>query len=141
MSEPAHSHRATTKNAPKPHKTGHASKSTLRDNAKGRTLKTAKTKSAGHSAAGSMQQTKAARKNTAKQLQKAKKAGLIAANRLHSSGGEAKAPRVVTVLSLCPDCDPASIVEQLLASADVPMPAKNGSIYQAEFVFYPPWVS
>ena len=83
-----------------------------------------------------MQQTKAARKNTAKQLQKAKKAGLIAANRLHSSGGEAKAPRVVTVLSLCPDCDPASIVEQLLASADVPMPAKNGSIYQAEFVFF-----
>jgi pre-rRNA-processing protein TSR1 len=97
MSEPAHSHKPTTKHVNKPFKSRTATKGDLKKTSKGRTQKLKARSSA------KAQESKASRKNKAKQLQRAK------ANKV-----EVHAPRVVAVLSLCSDANPTSALASIV---------------------------
>jgi len=124
-----HSHRPTLKQSNKSFKTKHSSKGSLKDAAKGRVAHNNDSSSGGgagtangkknrSTASLNAAQKKAARKNTAKQIQAKKRAEIVQKNRL-TKGSEAKAPRVVAVVQLCEDVDNTEVVAELLGGADL----------------------
>jgi hypothetical protein len=96
-----HSHRPTTKHVNKAFKKagGHASKHALKGG-KGRSSNLSNAKAV------KSQESKAARRNKAKQLQRTK----------HSNVKELKAPRVIALVSLCSDVEPLAILQALFPS-------------------------
>jgi len=101
-----HSHRATTKTANKAFKSGHASKGSLKQKAKGRLP--GKDSSTSHL---SSAQTKLARRNTTKQLQQQKRAAIVQEARLFQ--GRGGVPRIVCVIELGDGTDARRCVKEL----------------------------
>ncbi|CDZ97146.1 Uncharacterized conserved protein [Phaffia rhodozyma] len=94
-----HSHRPTLKQQNKPFKSGHASKSSLKEASKGRLPgKSTKQSSTSHL---STTQTKQDRRNTTKQLQLKKRAAIVQDGRIFA--GRAGVPRIVCVVELGED--------------------------------------
>ncbi|KAG6873541.1 hypothetical protein C0995_014411 [Termitomyces sp. Mi166 len=110
----AHHHRPTLKQTNKRFKSKHATKSALKDAAKGRIARTSPKASTNTNASA---QTRLNRRNNAKQAQAKKRIALISATRVFN--GVDGAPRIVAVIPLCPDVDPKAIVTSLAASLDV----------------------
>jgi len=129
-----HSHRPTIKQTNKTFKKsgGHSTKSSLKDAAKGRTQRPAANERVHLK---SSQQTKAARRNTAKQVQLKKRASLLASTKVLSGhAGEKKAPRVVAVLSLCSDVETEQLLGSLVAESAEGKSKRMGAIFQAQSV-------
>ncbi|KAF9218805.1 ribosome biogenesis protein tsr1 [Gyrodon lividus] len=97
MVETAHHHRPTLKQQNKPFKSKHATKSALKELAKGRTQRP----SPKSTAVSTTTQARLNRRNTQKQAQAAKRAALISATRIFN--GVDGAPRIVAVIPLCED--------------------------------------
>jgi pre-rRNA-processing protein TSR1 len=121
ISTMSHSHRPTLKQSNKAYKSKHSSKGSLKDAAKGRIAKKTTSsssasaiKNSNHGPAAS--QMKANRRNTAKQLQAAKRAQLADKSRQSAGKSEARAPRIVTLIQLCEDTDSNQAVQDLLTS-------------------------
>ncbi|KAG1716808.1 hypothetical protein ID866_330 [Astraeus odoratus] len=95
MVEVVHHHRPTLKQQNKPFKSKHATKSALKEVAKGRIQRSSQKSAAVSTAA----QLRFNRRNTQKQIQAAKRASLIAATRIFN--GVEGAPRIVAVIPLC----------------------------------------
>lgn len=136
-----HHHRPSLKQTNKAFKSKHASKGSLRDAAKGRLPSSVngggKTKGSNNNASSTTAaQLKANRRNTAKQLQAAKRAAIVAQNRVTSgSKNEARAPRVVAVVPLCSDLDSAEAISQLVSSADLSSSYDtSGNVHSLEWV-------
>lgn len=132
-----HHHRASLKQSNKKFKSKHSSKGSIKDATKGR-VPTAKTRSGGGGGAAGLAaaHNKAARKNTAKQLQLQKRQAVKEKKKL-TSGNEAKAPRVVAVVQLCSDVGNERVVKELLDGSDLSENVKTingGAIYQVEYV-------
>lgn len=125
-----HQHRPTIKKENKAFKSRKATKSELKDSAKGRTQAQSARKSAKKShRQTTAQENKAARRNKSKQLQQAKRHTLVAAGRART-GGLAHVPRVVTIVDLC---DEEASVSDLLGSLlpDVEI-QQQGPLYIAQ---------
>ena len=110
-----HSHRPSLKQSNKSFKSKHSSKGSLRDAAKGR-IEGNSGKKGKSGASITAAQSKANRRNTVKQIQTAKRAAIVEKNRL-TKGGEARAPRVVAIVQLCPDIESENTVNELLEGA------------------------
>ncbi|KZP34405.1 ribosome biogenesis protein tsr1 [Athelia psychrophila] len=109
-----HHHRSTLKQQNKSFKSKHASKSSLKEAAKGRISRVStKSSPAAHTAA----QSKLNRRNNAKQNQTKKRNALVSATRIFN--GVDGAPRIVAVIPLSPDANPRSAVCALAESLDV----------------------
>ncbi|KAK3680728.1 hypothetical protein B0T22DRAFT_469984 [Podospora appendiculata] len=109
----AHSHRATTKSAPKAFKSRKSTKGSIRDAAKGKVSDERGVRKTPHQQV----MSKLNRKNQAKQLQQQK-------HRAHQNetsvfAGKDSAPRNVAVIPLCSDCDAASAIAALNESIDL----------------------
>ncbi|KAF5326304.1 hypothetical protein D9611_000357 [Ephemerocybe angulata] len=115
MTEGAHHHRATLKQQNKSFKSRHASKGALKDRAKGKIARDSP--KAGSNAGVTAAQNRLNRRNHAKQTQTKKRSEIVSANRLFN--GVDGAPRIVTVVPLCPDISSRSIVASIAASLDV----------------------
>ncbi|CAK5265435.1 unnamed protein product, partial [Mycena citricolor] len=115
MVESSHHHRPTLKQQNKPFKSKHASKSSLRDAAKGRIARDSP-KSNGTAKAAAAQ-TRLNRRNNAKQAQAAKRTALVTSTRVFS--GADGAPRIVAVIPLSADVDARAVVAGLAESLDV----------------------
>ncbi|KAF8070811.1 ribosome biogenesis protein tsr1 [Lyophyllum atratum] len=110
----AHHHRPTLKQSNKRFKSKHATKSSLKDAAKGRIARDAlKTSSTANGAA----QSRLNRRNNAKQVQATKRSALVSATRVFN--GVDGAPRIVAVIPLSADINPRSVVLSLAESLDV----------------------
>ncbi|KAI6103704.1 ribosome biogenesis protein tsr1 [Pisolithus croceorrhizus] len=107
MVQAVHHHRPTLKQQNKPFKSKHATKSALKDIAKGRTQRPSPKSTAVNTAA----QLRFNRRNTQKQIQVAKRAALVAATRIFN--GTDGAPRVVTVIPLCEGTDTKDAIRAL----------------------------
>ncbi|KAH7888400.1 ribosome biogenesis protein tsr1 [Phlebopus sp. FC_14] len=112
MVETAHHHRPTLKQQNKPFKSKHATKSALKEVAKGRTQRPSPKSPAVSTAA----QARLNRRNTQKQVQAAKRAALVTATRIFS--GVDGAPRIVAVIPLCEDVHVDRAVRALASSVD-----------------------
>ncbi|KAJ7091936.1 ribosome biogenesis protein tsr1 [Mycena belliarum] len=110
-----HHHRPTLKQQNKPFKSKHATKSSLKEAAKGRIPRASPKASAGSKNAA---QTRLNRRNNAKQAQTAKRNALISATRLFN--GVDGAPRIVAVIPLTPDVSARGAVSALAEALDVP---------------------
>ncbi|KAG5646233.1 hypothetical protein DXG03_004060 [Asterophora parasitica] len=110
-----HSHRPTLKQSNKRFKSKHATKSSLKDAAKGKVARDSPKASSTANAAAA--QSKLNRRNNAKQAQAKKREALVSATRVFS--GIDSAPRIVAVIPLSPDISPRSIVVSLAQSLDV----------------------
>ncbi|KAM0746299.1 DUF663-domain-containing protein [Meredithblackwellia eburnea MCA 4105] len=118
----SHSHRPTQKQSNKSFKSKHASKGQLKDIAKGRTHRPASstsTKSKSNQNKAVAADSKLNRRNHKKQLLLKKKAGLEDAARIFTRKSNDKVARIVAVVPLTDDVEPANLVEQLLASVGV----------------------
>ncbi|KAI0032897.1 ribosome biogenesis protein tsr1 [Vararia minispora EC-137] len=104
-------HRSTLKQTNKPFKSRHATKSSLKDLAKGRVPR--QSPKVSHAAA-AVAQSKQSRRNTAKQAQAVKRHALVTATRVF--GGADGAPRVVAIVPLTEDVD-AHAVARAVAEA------------------------
>ncbi|KAJ7267615.1 ribosome biogenesis protein tsr1 [Mycena haematopus] len=109
----AHHHRPTLKQQNKPFKSKHATKSSLKEAAKGRVQKSPKANTGSKIAA----QTRLNRRNNAKQAQTLKRNALVSATRLFS--GVDGTPRIVAVISLTEDVSTRSAVSSLAEALDV----------------------
>ncbi|PVF93695.1 ribosome biogenesis protein tsr1 [Serendipita vermifera] len=107
-----HHHRATLKQQNKPFKSKHATKSSLKEKAKGRIAPNVKRPDPRIPPLPSTAQAKQNRRNHAKQVQKAKRQSLVEATRLFN--GVDGAPRIVAVVPLC---DSVSSRDTVLAFA------------------------
>ncbi|KIM75990.1 hypothetical protein PILCRDRAFT_826841 [Piloderma croceum F 1598] len=107
-----HHHRATLKQQNKPFKSKHATKSSLKEIAKGRIPKTS-TKAALTSNAA---QSRLNRRNNAKQGQTKKRQALVSATRIFN--GVDGTPRIVAVIPLSEDVDARSTVSALAEALD-----------------------
>ncbi|KAL5528759.1 TSR1 [Sanghuangporus sanghuang] len=96
--EQVHHHRPTLKQTNKPFKSKHASKSSIKKQAKGRISR--QSPKAGH-AQSDAAQLRMNRKNAAKQAQLRKRDALVSATRIFN--GVDGAPRIVAVVPLCED--------------------------------------
>ncbi|KAG5735720.1 hypothetical protein E4T56_gene15081, partial [Termitomyces sp. T112] len=105
MVETQHHHRPTLKQTNKRYKSKHATKSALKDAAKGRIARISPKASTTTNASA---QTRLNRRNNAKQAQAKKRNALVSATRVFS--GVDGAPRIIAVIPLCPDVDPKAIV-------------------------------
>lgn len=103
----AHHHRSTLKQKNKPFKSHHATKSALKDIAKGRTARQS-TKSP---AVSTVAQARLNRRNTQKQAQATKRASLVAATRIFN--GTDGAPRIVAIIPLSEDIDTRACIQAL----------------------------
>ncbi|KAF5380631.1 hypothetical protein D9615_004752 [Tricholomella constricta] len=110
----AHHHRPTLKQSNKRFKSKHATKSSLKDAAKGRIARDSPKASTTANAAA---QSKLNRRNNAKQVQAKKRNALVSATRVFN--GVDGAPRIVAVIPLSADINPQSIVASLADSLDV----------------------
>ncbi|KAL4260195.1 Ribosome biogenesis protein Bms1/Tsr1 [Pleurotus pulmonarius] len=109
----AHHHRPTLKQTNKAFKSKHATKSSIRDAAKGRVSRQSpKTIHGSPNAA----QTRMNRKNHAKQVQAHKRSAIVSATRLFN--GVDGAPRIVAVVPLCPDVSTQEIVKYMAEALD-----------------------
>ncbi|WBW72639.1 ribosome biogenesis protein Tsr1 [Schizosaccharomyces osmophilus] len=121
----SHHHRSNVK-PKKPFKSKHASKSSLKERYSNN-IEPNRTgpKSIQHTS------TKADRRNNAKQIQLNKRNETAMNNRIF--GGKNGAPKVVTIVPLCSNVDPWSILKNLLASvdpeADLPLIEENSNQY------------
>ncbi|KIJ61283.1 hypothetical protein HYDPIDRAFT_96707 [Hydnomerulius pinastri MD-312] len=111
MVETVHHHRATLKQQNKAFKSKHATKSSLKEIAKGRTQRPSPKSPAVSTAA----QARLNRRNTQKQAQAAKRAALVTATRIFN--GVDGAARVVAVIPLCEDVRVAEAVRALGSAA------------------------
>ncbi|KAK7005940.1 Bms1-type G domain-containing protein [Favolaschia claudopus] len=111
----AHHHRPTLKQQNKPFKSKHATKSSLKEAAKGKVPRESPKASPGSKAAA---QTRLNRRNNAKQAQTLKRNALVSATRLFN--GVDGAPRIVAVIPLTEDISPRSAVSCLAEALDVP---------------------
>ncbi|KIY70613.1 ribosome biogenesis protein tsr1 [Cylindrobasidium torrendii FP15055 ss-10] len=107
-------HRATLKQSNKAFKSKHASKSSLREAAKGRVQRQSPKSSPTQAAT----QARVNRKNTAKQHQIKKRHELVSSTRIFN--GVDGAPRIVAVIPLTPDVSAQPIVSLLAGSLDIP---------------------
>lgn len=111
MAPVQHSHRSTTKTTNKPFKSRHASKSALKDQAKG------KVEAAERRTPHQQVMSKLDRRNRAKQLrlnhhaEREDKASVFT--------GKNAAPRIIAVIPLCEDVQPLSVLKSLNTSIDV----------------------
>lgn len=124
---PEHHHRSTTKAANKPFKTRHASKSALKDRAKGKAERLEKgVRKTPHQQV----MSKLDRRNHAKQLRQNK----LGERREEASvfAGRDGAPRIVAVVPLCGDVESEEVVRGLNGSVDVdeigPEGAQSGRV-------------
>ncbi|KIJ49414.1 hypothetical protein M422DRAFT_225108 [Sphaerobolus stellatus SS14] len=109
----AHSHRPTLKQQNKSFKSRHATKSSLKERAKGRVVRTdPKSASISNAAA----QTRLNRRNTAKQAQIRKRNALVTSTRIFN--GVNGAPRIVAVVPLCSDVFAKDGVKVLAGALD-----------------------
>ncbi|KAG7098314.1 hypothetical protein E1B28_000275 [Marasmius oreades] len=115
MAGTTHHHRATLKQQNKRFKSKHATKSSLKEAAKGRiprqSPKTSPTQTQTHSHSHSSSQLRLNRKNAAKQAQIKKRNALISATRLFN--GVDGAPRIIAVVPLTRDVSPSGTVKAL----------------------------
>lgn len=112
---PSHSHRPTQKQTNKSFKSKHASKGSLKDAAKGRTHRPAlKPSSKSTNATVSAAHKKQNRRNQAKQLQEKKQAALEEVGKIFARKGADRVSRVVALVPLTADVDPAELAEQLM---------------------------
>ncbi|KAJ8596585.1 ribosome biogenesis protein tsr1 [Rhizopogon salebrosus TDB-379] len=105
--EAHHHHRSTLKQKNKPFKSHHATKSALKDIAKGRTVR----QSSKSPVVSTVAQARLNRRNTQKQAQAAKRASLVAATRIFN--GTDGAPRIVAVIPLSEDIDTPACIQAL----------------------------
>ncbi|KAJ7782322.1 ribosome biogenesis protein tsr1 [Mycena maculata] len=110
----AHHHRPTLKQQNKTFKSKHATKSALKEAAKGRVPRQSPKANVGSKIAA---QTRLNRRNNAKQAQALKRNALVSATRLFN--GVDGAPRIVTVIPLTEDISPRSAVSSLAEALDV----------------------
>ncbi|KAJ7354686.1 ribosome biogenesis protein tsr1 [Mycena albidolilacea] len=110
----AHHHRPTLKQQNKPFKSKHATKSSLKELAKGRVPRESPKSNAGSKIAA---QTRLNRRNNAKQAQTLKRNALVSATRLFN--GTDGAPRIVAVIPLTEDISTRSAVSSLAEALDV----------------------
>ncbi|KAG0701278.1 ribosome biogenesis protein tsr1 [Suillus ampliporus] len=110
--EAQHHHRSTLKQKNKPFKSHHATKSALKDIAKGRTAR----QTAKSPAVSTVAQARLNRRNTQKQAQAAKRASLVAATRIFN--GTDGAPRIVAIIALSEDIDTRACIKALGKSID-----------------------
>ncbi|KAG9220432.1 hypothetical protein CCMSSC00406_0003888 [Pleurotus cornucopiae] len=109
----AHHHRPTLKQTNKSFKSKHATKSSIRDAAKGRVSR--QSPKAIHGSPNAAQ-TRLNRKNHAKQVQAHKRSAIVSATRLFN--GVDGAPRIVAVVPLCPDVSTQETVKYLAEALD-----------------------
>ncbi|KAK9462151.1 uncharacterized protein V1516DRAFT_695534 [Lipomyces oligophaga] len=100
-----HHHRSSLKHKNKSFKTKHLSKSALKAQTKGKVEKSESGQRHGR------EQSKQERKNRAKQLMLSKKEEHVASRKIFA--GKKGAPRIIAIVSLCPDVDSAKIVRRL----------------------------
>ncbi len=120
--EGQHSHRPTQKQTNKSFKSKHASKGSLKDLSKGRThrpVQNIKSNPKQTNAMISAAHHKLNRRNHAKQLQAKKEAELETMAKLFMRKGQDKVARVVAVVPMTDDVDPAGMVSNLLGSVGV----------------------
>ncbi|KAF9257985.1 ribosome biogenesis protein tsr1, partial [Marasmius fiardii PR-910] len=115
MTGSTHHHRPTLKQQNKPFKSKHATKSSLKEAAKGRVPRQSPKASATHQ--NSAAQLRLNRKNNAKQVQIKKRHALISATRLFS--GVDGAPRIVAVVPLTEDISASATVKSLAATLEI----------------------
>ncbi|KAI0633223.1 ribosome biogenesis protein tsr1 [Trametes polyzona] len=113
MTETAHHHRPTLKQKNKPFKSKHATKSSLKEVAKGRTQRQSPKARATQNAAA---QLRTNRRNNAKQVQLKKRQSLVSATRIFS--GTDGAPRIVAVVPLTEDVNARDVTSRLAQSID-----------------------
>ncbi|CAG8658781.1 18905_t:CDS:10 [Dentiscutata erythropus] len=121
-SEKPFHHRATLKQTNKPFKSKHATKGSLKDQAKGKI----KRKSVKQSTPRPNFVSKADRRNAAKLEQRKKREELIKANRFFE--GRNSTPKIVAVIPLCSDVNSLNVVENIYASVEQSAPSISGSI-------------
>ncbi|KAH7347817.1 ribosome biogenesis protein TSR1 [Plectosphaerella cucumerina] len=117
----SHSHRPTTKSSHKPFKSKHATKSALRNAAKG---KVAGDEKGQRRTPHQHVMSKFDRRNQAKQRQLAKRKEHQ--DDLSIFVGRDGAPRIVAVVPLCADSDPTFAIKQLNESLDIEAEVENG---------------
>ncbi|KAI0358546.1 ribosome biogenesis protein tsr1 [Trametes cingulata] len=113
MTETPHHHRPTLKQKNKPFKSKHATKSSLKEVAKGRTQRQSPKARASANAAA---QLRTNRRNNAKQVQLKKRQSLVSATRIFS--GIDGAPRIVAIVPLTEDVKARDVSERLAQSID-----------------------
>ncbi|KAJ6160059.1 hypothetical protein N7497_004596 [Penicillium chrysogenum] len=109
-----HHHRSTTKVSHKPYKSKHASKSALKDKAKG---KIEGDERGGRKTPHQQLKTKLDRRNTARQRQALKHQERSRATSIFA--GQNGAPRHVAIVPLSPDIDAAAAIASINESVDV----------------------
>ncbi|KAI0373939.1 ribosome biogenesis protein tsr1 [Pilatotrama ljubarskyi] len=113
MTETQHHHRPTLKQKNKPFKSKHATKSSLKEVAKGRTQRQSpKARALSNAAA----QLRTNRRNNAKQVQLRKRQSLVSATRIFS--GTDGAPRIVAIVPLTEDVKARDVSARLAQSID-----------------------
>ncbi|KAI0001276.1 ribosome biogenesis protein tsr1 [Russula compacta] len=125
MSEPFH-HRPTLKQTNKPFKSRHATKASLKEQAKGRVSRQAA--KIVHASNASSAQFKLNRRNHAKQIQLQKRQSLLSAVRIF--GGVDGAPRVVAVVPLCEDVASRAAVSALFQSLELPTQTDQDCVWK-----------
>ncbi|ESK90857.1 ribosome biogenesis protein tsr1 [Moniliophthora roreri MCA 2997] len=115
MPEVQHHHRPTLKQQNKPFKSKHATKSSLKDAAKGRIARQSPKSTSTNS--NSAAQLRHNRRNSAKQAQMKKKSTLISATRLFN--GVDGAPRIIAVIPLTEDVSSVTTIKTLASSLDL----------------------
>ncbi|KAJ5991087.1 hypothetical protein N7499_011631 [Penicillium canescens] len=113
-SQTVHHHRSTTKVSHKPYKSKHASKSALKDQAKG---KIEGDERGSRKTPHQQLKSKLDRRNTARQRQATKQQDRAQATSIFA--GQSGAPRHVAVVPLSPDIDVAAAITSLNESVDV----------------------
>ncbi|KAI0829822.1 ribosome biogenesis protein tsr1 [Trametes gibbosa] len=113
MTESAHHHRTTLKQKNKAFKSKHATKSSLKEVAKGRTQRQSPKARASANAAA---QLRTNRRNNAKQVQLKKRQSLVSATRIFS--GVDGAPRIVAIVPLTEDVSARDVSSRLAQSID-----------------------
>lgn len=125
-----HSHRPSQKQANKPFKSKHASKSSVRDAAKGRVGKPAVKQQTKKPSNASVEAAfkKANRKHHAKQMQDKKQAALAEVGALFSRKGASgeRVQRIIAVVPLTNDVSALELVEQLLGAVGVECQGEGG---------------
>ena len=109
-----HHHRNTTKVSHKPFKSRHATKSLIRDLAKGKTERTEA--KANRKTPHQQVVSKFERKNQARQIRQIKHQQNVKSSSVFA--GQSGAPRVITVVPLCEDMDPVAAIQRLNQAVD-----------------------
>ena len=109
-----HHHRNTTKVSHKPFKSRHATKSLIRDLAKGKTERTEA--KVNRKTPHQQIMSKFDRRNQARQIRQIKHQQNVKSSSVFA--GQSGAPRVITVVPLCEDMDPVAAIQRLNQAVD-----------------------